>query len=114
MGHNSLFSTKAFCGANTRLKPGAYDSRDGRPNHGRQIEGMYDAIKATATPVRLARMKLAKGRIFPDFGAQNKDDRSLLQRSHSCVTPSAIFVLAFEGLPVAYCTCSHLIGQQPR
>ena len=54
---NVPFSINAFCGARTRLKPGAYDSRDCRPNHGCHIEGMYVAINATATPVRLARIK---------------------------------------------------------
>lgn len=54
---NLLFSTKAVCGAKTRLKPGAYDSSDGRPNNGLHIEGIYDAISATATPVRLAIIK---------------------------------------------------------
>lgn len=73
---------------------------------------MYVAINATATPVRLARIKWATGGIFPDFFLQNSDNRSRLQSSQSCVTPSAIFVLLSEGLPVAYCTCSHLIGQE--
>ena len=90
------FSTNAVCGAKTRLKPGAYDSRDGLPNSGLHIEGIYVAINATATPVRLARINWAIGGIFPDFRYQNKDIRSRLQSSQSCVTPSAIFVFAYH------------------
>lgn len=93
--HLLKFSTKAVCGARTRLKPGAYDSREGLPNNGLQIEGIYVAIKAMATPVRLARIKWTIGGIFRDFRLQNKDIRSRLQSSQSCVTPSAIFVFAF-------------------
>ena len=89
------FSTKAVCGAKTRLKPGAYDSSEGLPNNGLHIEGIYDAIKATATPVRLAIIKWAIGGIFCDLRFQNKDIRSRLQSSQSCVTPSAIFVFLF-------------------
>ena len=89
------FSTKAVCGARTRLNPGAYDSREGLPNNGLHIEGMYVAINATATPVRLARINWVIGGIFRDFQFQNKDIRSRLQSSQSCVTPSAIFVFAF-------------------
>lgn len=92
-----LFSTKAVCGAKTRLKPGAYDSSDGLPNNGLHIEGIYVAINATATPVRLARSKWATGGIFPNFFLENNDNRSRLQSSQSCVTPSAIFVFAFRG-----------------
>ena len=106
------FSTKAVCGAKTRLKPGAYDSREGLPNNGLHIEGIYVAINAKATPVRLASIKWAIGGIFRDFRFQNKDIRSRLQSSQSCVTPSAIFVFAFPALPVTYCTCSYLIGQE--
>ena len=90
------FSTKAVCGARTRLKPGAYDSREGLPNNGLHIEGMYVAINATATPVRLARINWVIGGIFRDFQFQNKDIRSRLQSSQSCVTPSAIFVSLFR------------------
>lgn len=106
------FSTKAVCGARTRLKPGAYDSREGLPNNGLHIEGMYVAINATATPVRLAKINWVIGGIFRDFQFQNKDIRSRLQSSQSCVTPSAIFVFAFPEIPVTYCTCSFLIGKE--
>ena len=77
------------------MKPGAYDSREGLPNNGLHIEGIYVAINATATPVRLARINWVIGGIFRDFQFQNKDIRSRLQSSQSCVTPSAIFVFAF-------------------
>lgn len=89
------FSTKAVCGAKTRLKPGAYDSSEGLPNSGLHIEGINVAINATATPVRLARINWAIGGIFRDFRFQDNENLSRLQSSQSCVTTSAIFVFAF-------------------